>query len=80
MPSYHCSDNVSIEWNKGNQYVSELITHMPSYHCSDNVNETKLTRQGQAKACMGSLSVFDKCLSVWYLCSWTNLNLFVFSS
>ena len=19
MPSYHCSDNVSIEWNKGNQ-------------------------------------------------------------
>ena len=42
MPSYHCSDNVSIEWNKGNKhliiYVSELITHMPSYHCSDNVS------------------------------------------
>jgi hypothetical protein len=19
MPSYHCSDNVNIEWNKGNQ-------------------------------------------------------------
>jgi hypothetical protein len=45
MPSYHCSDNVSIEWYKGNQafkfyYVSELggTTHMSSYHCSDNVS------------------------------------------
>ena len=45
MPSYHCSDNVSVEWNKGNQafklyIMSELITHMPSYHCSDNVSIT----------------------------------------
>ena len=46
MPSYHCSNNVSIEWNKGNQafklymHVSELggITRMSSYHCSDNVS------------------------------------------
>jgi hypothetical protein len=55
MPSYHCSDNVSIEWYKGItkhlNYIcmSELggITHMPSYLCSDNVSieyETKVTK------------------------------------
>ena len=45
MRSYHSSDSVSIEWNKGNQVfklymLSELDgrTDMRSYHSSDSVS------------------------------------------
>ena len=38
MPSYHCFDNVSIEWNKGDQvfklYVSELGGRLGVLICS----------------------------------------------